>query len=309
MANVDRKWLPPALIVLAVVASTVVFPSLPPMVDAGFDSAFPSGALPPAPPMRRDVVAFGIPALTLIVWSMFTVFRRPAGQRLGRRLFRSAPTEVTSAEQFDRFGNTYETIVLGVVLVLVGVHAAVLAAALNAGGSATRILGISLGVSLVLMGNVMPRLRPNWVAGLRTKRTLEDPQLWRSAHRVFGTALVISGLLTVLVAIAMPRYAFAFGLGALIVSTVVGGVAATRRSTSTPATALLLAGLLCGWQLGSDDSLSQAVVDRHRGHLTVKTIFVSRRAHPVRLHQGRLALLDPSNDPATESKRFSARHW
>ncbi len=264
MANVDRKWLPPALIVVAIAASAVAFPSLPPMVDAGINGVFPTGALPRAPLMRRDVVAFGIPLLALIVWSMFSIFRRPASQGLGRSLFRSAPAEVTTADQFDRFGNTYETIVLGVVLVLVGVHAAVLTAALNAGGIATRILGISFGVSLVVMGNVMPRLRPNWVAGLRTKRTLEDPRLWRSAHRVFGTALVVSGLLTVVVAIGAPRYAFVFGLAALIVSTVAGGVAATRRSASTPAVALLIAGLLCGWPDSKSVSTSGSTITATR---------------------------------------------
>lgn len=252
MANVDRKWLSPALIALAIGASTVVFSSLPPMVDAGIDRLFPSGALPPAPRLRREVVTFGIPALALIVWSMFSVFRRPGSQRLGRSLFRAAPAEVTTAERFDRFSTTYETIVFGVVLVMLGLHAALLAAALHQPGIATRILGTSFGVSLMVMGNVMPRLRPNWVAGLRTKRTLDDPQLWRSAHRTFGTSLVVSGLLTAVVAIATPQYGFAFGLGALVVSMLIGGVAATRRSPTTPATALLIAGLLCGWR--SDDA-------------------------------------------------------
>jgi hypothetical protein len=281
MANVDRKWLPPALIVLAIGASALVFPSLPPMVDASIHGIFPTDALPAAPLMPRGVVAFGIPALALIIWSMFSVFRRPAGQRLGRTLFRSAPAEVTKADQFDRFGTTYETIVFGVVLVLVGLHTAVLSAALNAGGTATRILGISFGVSLVVMGNVMPRLRPNWVAGLRTKRTLEDPHLWRSAHRVFGTSLVISGVLTVLVAIAAPRYGFAFGLVGLIVSTVVGGAAASRRSISTPAVALLIAGLLCGWQSHDAGALARQSSAPAAGAHLRSQVLLEEVIHPM----------------------------
>jgi uncharacterized membrane protein len=77
------------------------------------------------------------------------------------------------------------------------------------------------------MGNVMPRLRPNWVAGLRTKRTLNDPQLWRSAHRAFGQALVVSGIITVAAAMVSPRYGFIVGL-ALLIAALIAGAIATR---------------------------------------------------------------------------------
>jgi uncharacterized membrane protein len=80
------------------------------------------------------------------------------------------------------------------------------------------------------MGNVMPRLRPNWVAGVRTKRTLEDPQLWRTTHRAFGTAFVVAGFLTMVVALAAPRYGLVTGLASLMLACIVGAVASTRAS-------------------------------------------------------------------------------
>jgi uncharacterized membrane protein len=91
-----------------------------------------------------------------------------------------------------------------------------------------------LGASLVLMGNVMPRLRPNWVAGLRTRRNLEDPQLWRAAHRAFGAAFVASGILTIAVGLVAPRYGLMTGILAMVASLVVGLVASGRPSLDTP---------------------------------------------------------------------------
>jgi uncharacterized membrane protein len=79
------------------------------------------------------------------------------------------------------------------------------------------------------MGNVMPRLRPNWIAGLRSKRLLEDPQLWRSTHRTFGAALVGSGIVTVVAAMIVPRYGLLVGIGLLLASLVVGAVASVRK--------------------------------------------------------------------------------
>jgi len=53
---------------------------------------------------------------------------------------------------------------------------------------AARIIGLTLALSMVVVGNVMPRLRPNWVAGMRATRALTDPDVWRTTHRAFGAA-------------------------------------------------------------------------------------------------------------------------
>jgi hypothetical protein len=229
MGNADRKWPAPALIALAAAASVVVNQSLPARVDPRLDELLPFGTLAPAQPVAREILAFGVLALAVVVWGAFRLFRAAFGQRLGRVLYRNVPPAVTTTEQFDRFGSTYEAIVLAVVMLLLGIHATVLSAALQHPTLAARILGSSFGVALIVMGNVMPRLRPNWVAGLRTRRTLNDPELWRSAHRAFGRALVVSGLITVAVAIVAPRYGFVAGLALLIAALIAGAIAATRH--------------------------------------------------------------------------------
>jgi hypothetical protein len=234
MASVDRRWLPPVLIALATAASLAVYRSVPPLVALPLDGVLPFNVSAPERLAPREWALFLIPALTLIVWGAFRAAPTAAGQRMARRLFRNAPEAVTSPEQFDRFGKTYDTIVLGVVVLLLGIHAAVLAALFEYPAMASRIIPMVLGASLVLMGNVMPRLRPNWVAGLRTRRNLEDPQLWRAAHRAFGAAFVASGILTIAVGLVAPRYGLMTGILAMVASLVVGFVASGRRPLNTP---------------------------------------------------------------------------
>ena len=77
---------------------------------------------------------------------------------------------------------------LGVVILMLGVHAGLLAAAFQQSMMAARIIGLTLALSMVVVGNVMPRLRPNWVAGIRATRALTDPDVWRTTHRAFGAA-------------------------------------------------------------------------------------------------------------------------
>jgi uncharacterized membrane protein HdeD (DUF308 family) len=186
-----------------------------------------------------------MPALALVFWAAFRLAPTAAGQRIGRRMFKRAPEAVTSPEEFDRYRTTYDAVVLGVVMLLLGLHAAVLAMAWEAPHVAARIVPAVLGGSLVLMGNVMPRLRPNWVAGIRTQRVLEKPQLWRSTHRAFGTAFVVTGFVTILAAVVAPQYGLLVGIVSLMVSCIVGFVASTRHGNTATCAALLGLGLLC----------------------------------------------------------------
>lgn len=228
MANVDRRWLPLALIAAGALASLLVYGRLPAMVDFRFEGMLPIDTTETAELVPRWFALSLAPLLALVIWAAFRAAPTAAGARVGRFLLRSAPAEVTSPEQFARFGKSYDTIVLAVVMLLLGFHAAIIAGALGRTAIAIRIIPVVLGICLIMMGNVMPRLRPNWVAGVRLPRTLEDPRLWRSTHRAFGTAFVLSGFLTIAVALVAPRYGFVTGLAALMLSCVVGLVASMR---------------------------------------------------------------------------------
>jgi hypothetical protein len=251
MANVARKWLPLLLIAAATVASVAVYDGLPPLVDLHLAGLLPFELSEPAEPLARGAALFGTPALMLVVWAAFRVAPTAAGQRLGRRLLPRAPEAVTSTSQFERFGTSYDTIVLGVVLLLLGVHAAILFAALEYPAIAVRMVPVALGASLIVMGNVMPRLRPNWVAGVRTTRTFENPQLWRASHRVFGAAFVVAGTLTMIVGVVAPRYGLATGLVGVLASSVAGYVTSLRRPLDAPPVALVVVALLSATALAS----------------------------------------------------------
>ena len=49
---------------------------------------------------------------------------------------------------------------------------------------------------LMVMGNFLPRVRPNYFAGLRTPWTLSSETVWRRTNRLGGKLLFYGGLLT-----------------------------------------------------------------------------------------------------------------
>jgi uncharacterized membrane protein len=64
-----------------------------------------------------------------------------------------------------------------------------------------RVVVVMLGVTLMAIGNLLPRTRPNIAFGVRTARTLASTQLWLQVHRVggyvtvgLGAVILIAGL-------------------------------------------------------------------------------------------------------------------
>jgi uncharacterized membrane protein len=240
MGNAIGKWIPPLLIVAAIVASMVLQPALPPTVVIDFDRLLPLVSEPSTETAPRWVVLYAMPALAVGLWALFRLFPTAAGQRLGRKMFRDAPGDVTSPEQFARFGRTYETIVLGVITLVLGFHVGALAAAVGAYEAAARMIPVLFGAALVVMGNVFPRLKPNWVAGIRTKHTLADADLWRKTHRRFGAAFVVAGLVTIATGLIAPGFGLIVGIAGTLVACIVSFVASRPNGLAAAAAIALM---------------------------------------------------------------------
>ena len=73
--------------------------------------------------------------------------------------------------------------------------------------TATILIGLGIAVDMprvvsllvtgifIVIGNVLPKTKPNWVAGVRLPWTLRDADNWRVTHRWTGRAMVVFGLI------------------------------------------------------------------------------------------------------------------
>jgi uncharacterized membrane protein len=120
-----------------------------------------------------------------------------------------------------------QSILFWVIAFLIGVHGLMLAVMTGVESLwpyASRAVVVMLGITLMAVGNLLPRTRPNLALGIRTARTLMDRQLWVLTHRVSGYVLVGVGIVTVFSGLSMsgPLVPAAPGLavlaGALIVA-------------------------------------------------------------------------------------------
>ena len=83
-----------------------------------------------------------------------------------------------------------------------------------------RVVPIGVGVLLVVIGNLLPRARPNWFVGIRTPWTLSSDRVWEKTHRIGGQVFVAGGMLIVLGALVMPQWAHVVLLTVILLCTV-----------------------------------------------------------------------------------------
>jgi hypothetical protein len=157
-------------------------------------AAYPHFRPMPLPPAYGPMMALFLPttalAMAMLLQSLWN-----------RDLFRDRDKEA------DRI---FDAIVFRVILFVVGLHALLLMA-LTGGfrpdGSAARSALTLFGLTIVGVGNLLPRTRPNLEIGVRTRRTLSDRAAWMQTHRMLGYATVVFGLLMVVAGLLFSKHA------------------------------------------------------------------------------------------------------
>jgi hypothetical protein len=233
-------WTPALLVLGSYALSLAVYGRLPDLVAADPGRLLPIDLPTGARSVSRIVAAFGLPTVALMVAALLheapvSRLGLAAGRALG-----AGPATANPPADFHKYAATYRLMVAWVVSLLLAFHAAILATALSWPIEPGRIVGLVLGAGLLIVGNVMPRLRPNAVAGIRTASTMGDPLLWARVHRTSGALWVAGGVAVLLVSWLAPRYALATGAGALLLSAL-AMLAASRVLASAVAMLLLAA--------------------------------------------------------------------
>jgi hypothetical protein len=199
-----RKWNAAIPVVASFALSAAVFQRLPRLAHPDFSALVPM-KLPPFGPLGRLEAALLLPMVALAVWTLLTYLAkvRSAKPPLPQWLL----NENTGAKSIGRFEPTYETIIFGVTALLFLIHAGLIAAMLSLPAWIFQVLTASIGLGMIAIGNVLPRTRPNWIAGVRTKQTLSDPAVWARTHRLAGLLMMIAGSVVIAASIFAPEYA------------------------------------------------------------------------------------------------------
>jgi len=66
------------------------------------------------------------------------------------------------------------------------------------------VVGLTVGILLVIIGNYLGKTRSNFFIGIRTPWTLSSDAVWQKTHRLAGKLFMLSGLTIVIFCLFMP---------------------------------------------------------------------------------------------------------
>ena len=107
--------------------------------------------------------------------------------------------------------------------ILALIHISLVGIALGWPLSISRVMPALIGILFLVLGNALPRARPNWWFGIRTPWTLSNDRVWERTHRVGGYLLFGAGVACVISAFIPGAVAGIVTLSAIAAS-VVGSI-------------------------------------------------------------------------------------
>jgi uncharacterized membrane protein len=191
-----------AIIAVGYATGLVAFPWLPgPYLDPE-QSLFMRAVLAFFP---RAVLAFLVPTAALVTCLVAHMLS----------------SRVASGEVQAASGKAIGKILLSTVSFMVVLHGLVVLSVTGfqiARFAPHRLVVVLTGVLLVAIGNVLPRLQPNLVFGIRMRRLLENRVAWRRVHRVAGHFSVALGVITVVAGLTLSKSQIPLLLSAALVA-------------------------------------------------------------------------------------------
>lgn len=71
------------------------------------------------------------------------------------------------------------------------------------------IISIAVGLLFIILGNYLPKIKPNYTFGIKLPWTLANDEVWQRTHRLSGYLWILAGIIIIISYVIMPNaYAF-----------------------------------------------------------------------------------------------------
>jgi uncharacterized membrane protein len=104
-------------------------------------------------------------------------------------------------KNYQNFAGPFWVMRMAIVLFLAFTYGVMVLAAFGHKIDMTTVICFAAAALLMVCGNLMGKLRPNWFVGVRTPWTLSSRLSWNKTHRLAGWLLMLMGLLLAALAV------------------------------------------------------------------------------------------------------------
>ena len=180
--SLKKEWFVPILLVIPFVVSIYLWDQLPDQVPIHFNIQGEADDWGP-----KWINAFLIPGIAMAIYIFLLII--PVIDP--KRRIVSAQKPVSAIRIFT-------------TLFMIGIYGFVMAKTLEIDVDLGIYINISVGVLILIIGNYMNTIKPNYFIGIRTPWTLENPEVWKKTHRIGSKLWVVGGLIMILNAVFIP---------------------------------------------------------------------------------------------------------
>lgn len=181
------RFVVPILAVVTLAISALAYPLLPVRVPIHWDARGVVNGYG-----SRTFACLFTPLLVIGLGLLFMVINR------------FAPRLRVGADAAHDDGGSNERIMVVPLFFTAFTHLVVMLYAANVIRDTPRMIALGLAGMMLLMGNVMGKVRPSWFVGVRTPWTLASPQNWRATHRLAAALMVGGGIVCLPIVLAFP---------------------------------------------------------------------------------------------------------
>lgn len=127
--------------------------------------------------MPRDPALLILPAIAALTVTLILVSRR-----------------FVDPVRADAARHAMRTIIPGLLIVFAAIQTATVLIGTGQPVDMVRVVVFFLGILFIMLGNIMPKTQPNWVAGFRMPWLMTNASAWQATHRVGGLLMMAAGL-------------------------------------------------------------------------------------------------------------------
>jgi len=109
---------------------------------------------------------------------------------------------------YQNFATAFNVIRFTITLLFAAMYAVLVVAGLGGKVNVTEIISLLIAAMLVVIGNFLGKVRPNWFVGVRTPWTLSSKMSWNKTHRLAGWLFMVMGLLLAAAGILQAAWMF-----------------------------------------------------------------------------------------------------
>ncbi len=110
------------------------------------------------------------------------------------------------ARPADREAGAYvvSVVITALTATFLAMTVATIAIGLGLPVNMVQVIAVAIGILLLVLGNAMPKSRPNSFAGIRMPTTLRSETNWLATHRLTGRLTIVGGIVLLAAAFLVP---------------------------------------------------------------------------------------------------------